>query len=445
MRTSEIRREFIDFYKAEGFRLLPRASMLDESIPMSFVMSAGLIQVERSLARDSNRNGDRFVLVQDCFRHFDLDKVGTDDVHLSMFEMPGAFMFGPINKADTIRRMWQLATSVLKINKDRIWSSYFDGGVVLNNQVPRDDVARQAWVEVGLPEERIVGLGARDNFWLQGKGFNGGDIVRKSGPNTELFYDRGSDRACSPGCKPGCRCGRFLEFSNSLFICYEVSPECERLQPLQDPFSETVIGIERVAMILQARESVFEIDSYQPVLNVIRTYVRVDDANLTWVRESERVLADYLKALYMLAADSAPPPGKNGRERIIKQLLRGVMTRQMLLGISSDQFIPDVLTCFVQGMDKSRKDAWIKERVLDYFSSQREIFLSTVERGYSVLERSLQANNGQTLSGQQILHLEKHIGIPRLLVERELRRKRLSYNRASYEDALAKWKKYPSV
>lgn len=415
--------------------------MLDESIPMSFVMSAGLVQVERSLTRDSNRNGDRFVLVQDCFRHFDLDKVGTDDVHLSMFEMPGAFMFGAINKADTIRRMWQLATSVFKINKDRIWSSYFDGGVVLNNQIPRDDVARQAWVEVGLPEERIVGLGSRDNFWLQGKGFNGGDIVRKSGPNTELFYDRGADRACSPGCKPGCRCGRFLEFSNSLFICYEVSPECERLQLLQDPFSETVIGIERVAMILQAKESVFEIDSYQPVLNVIRTYVRVDDVNLTWVRESERVLADYLKALYMLAADSAPPPGKNGRERIVKLLIRGVMTRQLLLGISSPKFIPDVLSCLAEKMTGARKEPWIRDRVLEYFSSQREIFISTVERGYSALEKILEENYGKTLSGEQILHLEKSIGIPRPLVEGKLRSKCLPYYQADYEDALVRWKR----
>lgn len=442
MRTSEIREKFIQYFESEGYQLLPRASMLDDSIPMSFVMSAGLVQVERSLARDPNRSGERFMLVQDCFRHFDLDKVGTDDFHLSMFEMPGAFMFGPINKSDTIRRMWHLATTVLSIKKDRIWASYFKGGIVLNNHVPPDEIAKRTWIEMGLPEERIVSLEARDNFWLQGQGFHGVGILRKSGPNTELFYDRGCHRSCGPDCMPGCRCGRFLEFSNSLFICYEASPECERLEQLQNPFSETVIGIERVAMILQEKESVFGIDSYQPILNIIRNYIHVDDMNLPWVKESERVLADYLKALYMLVADAAPPPGKNGRERIVKQLIRGVMTRQLLLGISSDKFIPDVLACLAQGMDESRKDPWIRERVQKYFSTQREIFLSTVERGYSVLEKTLQDNNGQTLSGQQILHLEKNIGIPRLLVERELRRKRLPYNRTDYDAALAHWKRY---
>jgi alanyl-tRNA synthetase len=440
MQTSEIRREFINFFQEEGYRLLPRASLLDESIPMSFVMSAGLVQVERSLAKKSNRIGERFMLVQDCFRHFDLDKVGTDDIHLSMFEMPGAFLFGPINKADTIRRMWQLATSVLGINKDRIWASYFEGGIVRNNSVARDDAARQAWFEMGLPEERIVGLGPRDNFWLQGKGFNGGDVVRKSGPNTELFYDRGAHRSCSQQCGPGCRCGRFLEFSNSLFVCYEIAPDCERLEHLQDPFSETVIGIERVAMILQAKDSVFDVDSYQPVLNVIRRYIPIDDVDLPWMRESERVLADFLKALYMLVADDAPPPGKNGRERIMKQLIRGVLARQLLLGITSTSFIPDVLACLAQGLDDSRKDPKIRERVLAYFSTQQDIFLSTIERGYSALERTLRDNKGRTLSGQQILHLEKNIGIPRRLVERELRKKHLSFDLVAYEDALAHWK-----
>ncbi|OQX63892.1 MAG: hypothetical protein B5M51_04530, partial [Anaerolinea sp. 4484_236] len=95
MKSAEIRKRFVNFYTTEGYRALPRAPMVDASIPMSFVMSAGLVQVEQSLARAQIRDSNKFVLVQDCFRHFDLDKVGTDDTHLSIFEMPGAFKFGP--------------------------------------------------------------------------------------------------------------------------------------------------------------------------------------------------------------------------------------------------------------------------------------------------------------------------------------------------------------
>src|SRR6185369_12905461 len=124
------------------------------------------------------------MLVQDCFRHFDLDKVGTDDFHLSIFEMPGAFKFGPNGKADTVKQMWHLATSVLGIDRNRLWASYFRGGSILGNELKEDEIVQQSWLGLGLPASRVIGLGAKDNFWLQGKGFSKGDITQKSGPNT---------------------------------------------------------------------------------------------------------------------------------------------------------------------------------------------------------------------------------------------------------------------
>ena len=263
METAEIRNKFVDFYASKGFRALPRAPMVDDSIPMSFVMSAGLVQVEQSLAHEQVRDSNKFVLVQDCFRHFDLDKVGTDDFHLSIFEMPGAFRFGSNSKAETVQLMWELAISVLGINPDQIWASYFKGGELLGNKLPEDDMVRNAWEKLGLPPERTVGLGVKDNYWLQGKGFNGGDVIRKSGANTELFFDRGEQRACSSECQPGCKCGRFVEFSNSLFVRYEVNPDNGHFEYLSNPFSETVIGTERIAMLLQEKESVFDIKKYQ--------------------------------------------------------------------------------------------------------------------------------------------------------------------------------------
>ena len=440
MRTSDIRQRFIDFYAVEDYRLLPRASMLDDSIPMSFVMSAGLVQVEQSIAKVQARDIDKFVLVQDCFRHFDLDRVGKDHIHLSIFEMPGAFKFGPDGKVDTIRKMWYLATSVFGIDKSRLWASYFGGGKIFGNEMPEDKIVRQTWIELGLPSNRVVGLGYKDNFWLQGKGFNGGDIVRKGGPNTELFYDRGTEKACSSQCLPGCKCGRFVEFSNSLFICYQMNPENGKFERLADPFSETVIGTERVAMILQGRKSVFDIDSYQPLLTTIRKFIKVNDPGQSCVLESERVIADHLKALYLLVADNAPPPGKNGRERIVKSLIRGVLTRQILLEISSQEFLPTILCCLADEMKGARSEIWIRERVLEYFSNQENQFSKTVDRGYCVLEKNLAENNGNTLSGQQIVRLEKKFGMPSLLVEKELRNKQLNFNRAEYEDALSYWK-----
>jgi alanyl-tRNA synthetase len=408
---------------------------------MSFVMSAGLVQVETSLAHAEDRDGDRFVLVQECFRHFDLDRVGTDDLHLSLFEMPGAFVFGPDGKAATIRRMWALATSVLGIDKSRLWVSYFVGGRVLNEQVQSDEATRQAWVDAGVPESRIVGLGPHDNYWVQGGGIDGMETPRKAGPNTELFYDRGVERACGPDCRPGCRCGRFIEFSNSLFICREQNSQGGTLRPMAEPFAETVIGTERVAMILQGSRSVFDTTSYRPIIERVHSFVHAPGLPEPLATESEHVIADHLKALYVLIADGAPQPGKNGRERIIKLLIRGIVTRQILLGIQTEEFLPTLIDCISKVIHGSvRATPGDKNRMMSYFSSESCRFLKTVERGRRELERFLEENDGRTLSGPQIVDLEKRRGLPHLLTAKVLREKGLAFAEAEYIGALEVWK-----
>jgi alanyl-tRNA synthetase len=411
---------------------------------MSFVMSAGLVQVETSLAHADDRDGDRFVLVQECFRHFDLDRVGSNDVHLSIFEMPGAFVFGPNGKADTIKRMWTLATSVLGIDKSRLWVSYFKGGKVLQEDLPGDETTRQAWIDTGAPEERIVGLGAEDNYWVQGGGINGRQAPRKAGPNTELFFDRGAELACGPDCKPGCRCGRFIEFSNSLFICREQNRDNGTLRPMAEPFAETVIGAERVAMILQETPTIFDIADYEPIVKAIDDFVYAPNVTEPLITESERVIADHLKALYVLVADGAPAPGKNGRERIIKLLIRGVVTRKILLGIQSQKFPSMVIDCISQAVHRSvQASPEARNRMITYFSDESERFLETIERGRRQLERFLEENDGHTLSGSQILFLEKRKGLPHLLTAMMLQKRGLVFADAEYRDALEVWKKQP--
>jgi len=443
MNASEIRQQFVGYYKGLGFHPLPRAPMLHPSIPMSYVMSAGLVQVETSLAHAEERPGDQFVLVQECFRHFDLDKVGSDGTHLSLFEMPGAFVFGPNGKADTVRRMWALATSVLGIDKSRIWVSYFKGGKVLGDYLPDDQVTRYAWIDVGVPENRIVGL-VDDNYWVQGGGIDGMETPRKAGPNTELFYDRGPKRACGPDCRPGCKCGRFVEFSNSLFICREQDSQNRSMRPMAEPFAETVIGTERVAMILQGAQSVFDIDSYRPIVDAIHSFVHAPDLPEPLITDSERVIADYLKALYVLVADGAPPPGKNGRERIVKLLVRGIVTRQVILGIQSQEFLPTLIDCISQAVHSTvRALPEDKQRLVFYFSAESQRFAKTVKRGRRQLDLFLNENNGHTLSGPQIVCLEKKWGLPHLLTAKMLREKGLAFAEAEYREALDAWRYQP--
>jgi len=395
-----------------------------------------LVQVENSLSRVQERKGDQFVLVQKCFRHFDLDKVGTDDIHLSLFEMPGAFVFGPDGKAGTVQRMYTLATSVLGIDKNKIWASYFMGGKVQNNHLLEDTITRQTWLEVGISENHAIGLGPENNYWMQGKGIDGNGATRKCGPNTELFFDRGEDKSCGVNCKPGCKCGRFVEFSNSLFICSEMNEENGALYPIANPFTETVIGTERVAMIRQGVQSVFDTEEYRPVIETIHRFVRVKDLPEALISSSECVIADHLKALYILIADGAPPPGKDGRQRIVKMLIRKVITRQMILGIESEHFIPAVLESIWRAIQNDPAFEDSREKIMLYFSSEKHRFLKTIERGSHRLLKLLKENNDRTLSGIQIVCLEKECGLPHLLTAMELRKKGLGFAVLEYNDAL---------
>ena len=439
MDSATISRRFIEYYQGEGFRLLPRAPMLDDSIPMSFVMSAGLVQIETSLAGEANRDGNQFVLVQNCFRHFDLGTVGKDSTHLSFFEMPGAFTFGPNNKPITIQRMWFLATEVLGLPKERIWATYFKGGKIMQNEMAADATTRQAWLELGLPAERVFGLES-NNFWIQGRGVENMTLPRKCGPNTELFLDRGAEKACGPTCYPGCGCERFVEFSNSLFISYILDEQKRELRPILEPFTETVIGTERVAMLLQNAPTVFEIDRYQPILAALRSFPTQANLPAPLRLISERVIADYAKALYCLIADGAPPPGKNGRERIIKQLIRGVLTHQHILGITDSDFLTVLFGIVADNVSAVSREARIREKVKHYFLLETRRFGQTLERGQQVLNQFLSENPNQTLSGTQIAELEKDHGYPHNLVAARLWERGLPFLESDYYQALRLWK-----
>lgn len=443
MNINEIRTQFVSYYNDLGFQLLTRAPMIHPLIPMSFVMSAGLVQIETSLSKAKNRSGNKFMLVQDCFRHFDLENVGKDDIHLSLFEMPGAFVFSKDGKQQTIRYMWELATEQFGINPNRIWASYFGGDNLNGKKIPEDESTRRAWIEIGVSEERLIRKGIDQNYWLQGGSIlNNEANFRKCGPNTELFYDRGKELSCNETCQPGCKCGRFIEFSNSLFISYELNPKKGILTQIADPFIETVIGTERVAMILQGVDSVFETEFYQPIIDFIYPFINCNNLSSDLINSSVRVIADHLRALIVLIADGAPPPGRNGRQRIIKLLIRGVLTRQILLSIKSKEFLSILIRLIIKIFNYSKLvNSETEKTLIEYFHIESLRFYKTIEKGERKIDKILQENKGRTLAGSQILFLEKKYGLPHLLSEFLLRKKGLEFEKTDYKHELREWKK----
>jgi alanyl-tRNA synthetase len=411
MNWTEIGERFVHHYLDLGFQLLPSSSLLHPSIPMSFVMSAGLVQVEAGIALSAQAEGSSYVMQQRCFRHFDLDCIGKSDLHLSLFEMPGAFTFEQNGKEKTIRQMWGLITNVLYITPDRLWVTYFAGGVKGNHEFPPDEEAHRVWRDIGLAEDRIVALGAETNLWMQGGGIDGGAPYRKCGPNTEVFFDRGEVFRCGDGCKPGCPCGRFVEFANTLFVFAEVDQGTGALRHMGRPFNETVVGTERVGMITQGRSSVYDIDSVRPLIDKVHAFSnsRYSDS----VSEaSERVICDHTRALVFLVADGAPPPGKGGRQRIIKQLVRGVLAHQRLLGIAASSFLPELIDVVLDVNDGGGSNLFAaRNTLLDYFASERLRFDATLDRGFRELEHLLSSASPPPCE-TQLRDFSKKYGVP---------------------------------
>ncbi|MDJ0706378.1 MAG: alanine--tRNA ligase-related protein [Leptolyngbyaceae cyanobacterium MO_188.B28] len=448
--TQEIRNRFVTYYQSQGFQPLPRASLLHPSIPMSFVMSAGLAQVEMALSLSPSSSGQKFVLVQDCFRHFDLDKVGLDDTHLSLFEMPGAFVFGANAQKDTIERMWKLATREFQIDPERLWVSYFAGGNIVGHTLSADQETYIAWCSVGVPPQRLVGLGVADNYWRQSQSL--GHMVgqpRKCGPNTELFYDLGIQKSCNANCLPGCSCGRFLEFSNSLFITHEVEDDTGLLAPLSTPFTETVIGSERMATILQNVSSVFETIQYSALTTLVNDHSLTTDLPVEMVQASERIIVDHVKALCFLVADGAPPPGKNGRERIIKLLIRRTIARMQVLGISETHLWSLLVATVVEKYeltklvnklaDNKLADVSLIEEIMAYVSSESKRFHATIQRVYQKMAEIF-PDASVNQPEEQMIELEKNWGLSFPLMVMWLRDKKIPFSIQKYSSALAKWR-----
>ncbi len=434
--------QFIQFYQSNGFQALPRSSLLHDSLPMTFVMSAGRVQIEHAIQYGQYRTGENYVLLQPCFRHFDREKVGHSPIYLSLFEMGGAFYFGPPQTEDALTKIWHFLTVELGLPSEQLWATYFAGGKLDGCHLEADAAAALAWQNIGLATNRTIGLGPEDNFWKQGGGLSGQRHFRKCGPTVELFFDRGLQWACGPTCQPGCQCNRFVELVNIVFVSSEFNQLTKTLNPSATPFIETVIGIERLTMALQKQLSIFKIEPYASLIQEVRSYFSdVDLSGSVQTTVSEQIIVDHLRSLLFLVADNAPPPGKGGRQWILRLLMRAVFTHQKLLNISHPAFIENLIEIILDfyqpqytNLDKARL------RLLAYFEMERNRFEITLDKGNRRLEQLIQRNGQRYLSGSDALNLVKQYGFPLPLLEVKLTQGNIELDKYQYWEAHNRWK-----
>lgn len=309
MKSIVIREKFFNFFTSRGHTLVASSSLIPADDPTLLFANAGMNQFKDVFLGKEKRNYTKAVSIQKCIRaggkHNDLENVGFTRRHLTFFEMMGNFSFGDYFKKEAIRYAWEFLTETLNIPSEKLYASVYK----------LDDEAYEIWKnDRGLPPERIIRLGAADNFWQMGE-------TGPCGPCSEIYFDRGAQAGCGLGsCAPGCCCDRFLEIWNLVFMQYDRQPDGTD-KPLAQTGVDTGMGLERLCALIQNKESVFETDLFAPLIAHLEMHTGLTYTQSPEVQAAFRVLADHIRSSAFAIADGCTPSNE-GRGYVLRKIIR---------------------------------------------------------------------------------------------------------------------------
>jgi len=395
--SAEIRESYLSFFESKGCRRLPSSSLIPDD-PSLLLTTAGMVQFKPVFLGVKNLGFTRATTVQKCVRTTDIDIIGTTGRHHSFFEMLGNFSFGDYFKSEACAWAYEYSVDVLGLDVDRLWFSIYED----------DDEAEAIWRdEVGVPVERIVRMGAADNFWSAGP-------TGPCGPCSELYYDQGPEVGCGKDdCAPGCDCDRYLEYWNLVFMQYDRQDD-GTLVELPKKNIDTGMGLERIAAILQRVHSNFETDVLRSLMaraeEITGAAYGVDDKTDT----SLRIIADHARAVTFLIADGIIPSNE-GRGYVLRRLLRRAVRHGRLLGVE-DPFLTSLVDLVIELMGAAYPEIVEHRELIDgIVASEEERFGATLRQGESFLATELSelAQSGASvLSGATAFTLHDTYGFP---------------------------------
>ena len=413
MKTAEIKRRYLAHFEANGHAVVPSAPLPAIDDPNLLFVNAGMVQFVPYFLGQQTPPYQRAVSVQKCLRTPDIDEVGKTSRHGAFFQMNGNFSFGDYFKAGAIPLAWELVTKSVTdggfgLDADRIWPTvYLD-----------DDEAFEIWRQVGVPAERIVRRGKKDNFWSMG-------IPGPCGPCSELFFDRGPSYGREGG--PEVDEDRYMEFWNLVFMQYERGPGTDKedfpiLGDLPARNIDTGMGLERMASILQSVDNLYEIDEVRPVLDRAAelTGKRYGARSGHAASESHpddvrlRVVADHVRTSLMLIGDGVIPANE-GRGYVLRRIMRRAIRAVRLLGWQ-DRALPELLPVARDCMAPSYPElAGEFDRIAQYAYAEEDAFLSTLRAGTTILDTAIaetRTAGGSSLSGDRAFQLHDTYGFP---------------------------------
>ena len=400
MTSNEIRKAFLTSFAERGHHIVSSSSLVPQKDPSLLFTNAGMVQFKGVFLAEEARDYKRAVTSQKCVRaggkHNDLENVGKTARHHTFFEMLGNFSFGDYFKKGAIEMGWDLLIHQWGLPKDQMWVTiYLD-----------DDEAFNLWRKI-VPEERIVRLGEKDNFWAMGD-------TGPCGPCSEIVIDQGEAVGCGRrDCKVGCDCDRFLELWNLVFMQFNRDAS-GKLHPLAKPSIDTGMGLERVSAILQNVRSNYDTDLFRPIIRDIEGIGRAGYGKDPKSDVSIRVIADHSRASTFLISDGVLPSNE-GRGYVLRRIMRRAMRHGKMLGIE-DPFLyrtsGKVVELMQEAYPELRETEVLVSRVI---RNEEERFAETLDAGMKLLREELERmRKGKTkiLSGDMAFRLYDTFGFP---------------------------------
>ena len=373
MTGNDARKIFIDYFKKHGHQPVRSSSLVPQDDKTLMFVNAGMVQFKRVFTGDEKRDYSTAVTAQKCVRaggkHNDLENVGYTARHHTFFEMLGNFSFGDYFKEKAIRFAWDLLTTGYGFDKDKLWVSVFH----------EDDEAFNIWRDQeGVPEERIIRLGEKDNFWAMGD-------TGPCGPCSEIHIDRGLEFGCGgPDCAVGCDCDRWLELWNLVFMQFERDDQ-GRLNPLPKPSIDTGLGLERIISVLQGVPTNYDTDLFIPIMEKVGELSGKKRHASKEVEVAMKVIADHSRATAFLICDGVLPANE-GRGYVLRRIMRRAIRYGRSIGLVKPFMHETVQTVFAI-MDQAYPE--LKESsafILNVVKNEEEKFLETLDIGMKYLE-----------------------------------------------------------
>ena len=419
MKSTEIRRSFLDFFASQGHQEVPSSPLVPHGDPTLLFTNAGMVQFKDVFLGLEQRPYRRAASAQRCVRaggkHNDLDNVGYTARHHTFFEMLGNFSFGDYFKRDAIRFAWSFLTEVLQLPAERLWITVY----------PDDHEAADIWLnDVGVPESRFRRIPGDDNFWSMGD-------VGPCGPCTEIFYDHGPSVAGGPPGSPDADGDRYIEIWNLVFMQYERLGD-GTLKPLPRPSVDTGMGLERLAAVLQGVHDNYDTDIFRSLIEAAAAVIGSSDL----ASRSLRVIADHIRSSAFLIADGVLPSNE-GRGYVLRRIIRRAARHGARLG-AQEPFFHRLVTPLVRAMGDAYPElAAAQPAVEAALREEEERFAQTLSHGLAILERDMERLGGQRIPGETIFKLYDTYGFPVDLTADIARERGFTLDLDGFEQAMA--------